>query len=857
MTREDQRWRRADEILGAALEVDPGERSRWLDTACAGDGELRALVDRLLADACAPDNDLLPGGQELATSLLSVIPSRLADEGVDVGERIDRYRVLGEIGRGGMAVVYLAERADGQFEQRVALKLIKRGIDTDEVMRRFHQERQIMALASHPNIARLLDGGASEDGRPYFVMEYVDGLPIDEFCDGRRLSVRARLELFAQAAAAVSYAHRNLVVHRDIKPSNILVTSDGVVKLLDFGIARYLDPQDGSSEPTRTERRFLTPAYASPEQIGGQPVTTASDVYQLGLLLFRMLTGRQPYRSDDLDPEALRRAVCEETPTRPSLAVTGDSAVALGQQRGTTPSALRRELSGDLDNIVLTALRKEPERRYPSVAQLIDDIRRYLEGRPVTARPDTLTYRSSKFVRRHKLAVGFGLSGLLFLVAFAVTMTVQAGLISRERDRANLQARAAERVAEFLVGLFEVADPGEARGNTITARELLDRGAQRVERELRDDPLVRATMMDTIGRVYQNLGLYEPARPLLENALDTRRELLGEGHPDAVLSLNNVAWLLESAGNYEAAEPYYRRVLELRRTTLGDDHLQVATSLNNLGLLLYHKGEFDEAEPLLRRALEIRRRAYRGAHTEIADTLGNLGLLLHQKGDYTGAEALHRESLDMRRALLGEDHPHVAISLNNIALAVYGRGDLEGAEALHRDALELRRRIFGDVHPAVAESLNNLASVLYMQGDLAAAEPIFRQVVELDGKLLGENHPDRANSIGNLGMLLYKMERYEEAEAQLRDAVTRLERAVEPEHWLLGVNRSNHGAALTRLGRYEEAEAELRVAHSVLAAALGTEHTRTVGAVERLVELYDSWGRPAEAARYRELLPAP
>jgi len=833
MASADEIRHRADRILDEALDVDAAERSAFVARACGEDRGLKALVERLLDNALS-DEDPLPA--------LPVADEEERDQPLAPGARIERYRVIEEVGRGGMAVVYLAERADGQFEQRVAIKLIKRGIDTDEVMRRFHQERQIMALAAHPNIARMLDGGTSEDGRPYFVMEYVDGKPIDDYCESNRLDVTERLRLFVRAATAIAYAHRNLVVHRDIKPSNILVTSDGTVKLLDFGVAAYLDPEQGDSEPTRTGRRFLTPAYASPEQISGAPVTTASDVYQLGLLLFLMLTGTQPYRTDDPDPESLRRRICEQTPTRPS-------------QSATVSAGMRRRLAGDLDTIVMAALRKEPERRYPSVAQLIDDVERYLAGRPVTARPDTLVYRTSKFVRRHKLAVGLAVSALLLLVAFAATMTIQAGLIARERDRANQQARTAERTAEFLVELFEVSDPGQARGSTITARELLDRGAGRVERELADEPLVRAQMMDTIGRVYQNLGLYDQARPLLEAALATRRDLLGEEHADVAQSIGNVAWLLEKVGDYEEAEPLFRRVLELRRETLGDDDPGVATALNNLGLLLYEKGEPDEAERLLRRALELRRAAYPEGHAEVADTLGNLGLVLDQRGDREGAARLHRESLELRRRTLGEDHPHVAISLNNLANSLSGTGELEESERLHRQALELRRRILGETHPQVAESLNNLASVLYMRGDLEAAEPIFRQVVELDAKMLGEDHPDRANSIGNLGMLLYKMERYEEAEVQLRDALRRLERSLEPGHWLLGLARSNLGACLTRLGRFSEAEAQLKDGHSLLTATLGPQNPRTTGAVERLVELYERSGRPAEAARYRAMLP--
>ena len=405
----DDLWSRADRILDEALDRSNAERPAYLDHACAGDAELRGLVDRLLADAEAADPSLDRG---VGGSLLAeAVDSALGQEATLAGSVVGRYRIVGEIGRGGMAIVYLAERADAEFRQQVALKLLKRGVDTDEVVRRFEQERQILAAASHPDIARLLDGGVTDDGRPFLVMEYVDGKPIDEYCDDRGLTVDERLRLFLRVGHAVADAHRNLVVHRDIKPHNILVTADGNVKLLDFGIAKVLEPGPGGSELTRTRTTFLTPAYATPEQVAGGPITTASDIYQLGLLLYRLLTGRAPYRLSSLDSEDLRRSVCESVPARPS-STTGPRKPERSEDepgiedcsrlRGTSPRGLRRRLAGDLDNIVLKALRKEPERRYDSAAQLVADIENHLAGRPVTARADTVWYRVSKLVSRHR-----------------------------------------------------------------------------------------------------------------------------------------------------------------------------------------------------------------------------------------------------------------------------------------------------------------------------------------------------------------------------------------------------------------------------------------------------------------------
>ncbi len=437
-----------------------GVSSRTVE--CEDDDELLGLVTRVLAHADADAS--LPGHAAGVDGIESLLPDQEEDPG-EPGGTVGNFRIVREVGRGGMAVVYLAERADGEFRQQVALKLIKRGVDTDEVLRRFAQERQILAEASHPNIARLLDGGTTDDGRPYFVMEHIDGRTIDRYCDDNRLSIRERLTLFTQVAEAVAYAHGNLIIHRDIKPSNILVTADGVVKLLDFGIARYLEPHGEGASATVTRRRFLTPAWASPEQVRGAPVTTASDVYQLGLLLYRLLTGRSPYRTDSGEADALEQAICSETPTPPSTAVTHESTVeAISHERATSPSALRRLLAGDLDNIVLMALRKEPERRYASVAQFADDLRGYLTGLPVRARADTLGYRLSKFVLRHRIASGFAAVAVASLVVLAVTLAVHAGRIARERDRANLEAAAASEVSEFVTGLFKVSDQTRRKG---------------------------------------------------------------------------------------------------------------------------------------------------------------------------------------------------------------------------------------------------------------------------------------------------------------------------------------------------------------------------------------------------------
>jgi len=695
-------------------------------------------------------------------------------------------------------------------------------------------------------------------------MELVDGVPIDRYADEKRLGIAARLRLFLAVAEAVAHAHRNLVVHRDIKPSNILVTADGEVHLLDFGIARLLETDSPDERLTRTRQHLLTPAFASPEQVRAEPVTTASDVYQLGVLLYLLLAGRLPYRASERDPAALTRAILDETPARPSESSTGRAAAAPGpgtrpspetvaRDRGVTPAALRRELAGDLDNIVLTALRKEPERRYASVSQLADDVRRHLAGRPVSARADTPWYRLGKFVRRHKVGTALAAAAAVALLGFAVTVTVQAGRIARERDRANEQAATAERVSELLVELFRVSSPGEARGNSITARELLDRGAERLAAELEDQPLVRARMAGTIGRTYQNLGLYAEARPLLEQAVRLREEHGGDRAGQLVESLNHLAWLMEETGDYAAAEPLYRRSLEMLEE--GDPYYPSA--LNNLGLLLYHKGDWAGAEPLLRRAVALRRERLGPADESLADSLANLGQLVHAKGDLDEAEALYREATAMARDVLRDAHFKVAIGLDNLGRLLADRKDYDGAERHLREALELRRRVFGEDHPDVADSRSNLASLLYFREDYGGAETVFRDVVGHDRRKLGDTHPDLAVSLGNLGTVLMKAGRFADAEAPLRESLAILETALGPSHQLVANARSALGECLTGLGRHSEAEPHALAGYEGARATLGDGHPRTRAAAARVVRLYESWGRPATADPYRTAAVAP
>ena len=771
--------------------------------------------------------------------------------------RIGPYRILRELGRGGMGTVYLAARADEQFHKRVALKIIRSGAGSEEVVRHFKRERQILAGLDHPNIAKLLDGGTTDDGLPYFVMEHIEGLPLLEYCDARSLAVPDRLRLFQSVCSAVQYAHRNLVVHRDIKPGNVLVAEDGTPKLLDFGIAKLLNPELAGEAPTATGL-VMTPEYASPEQARGERITTATDVYSLGVVLYELLTGHHPYRLTSRQPLDVLKAVAEQEPERASVAV-GRSEERTPEQvardREGTPQTLQRRLKGDLDNILMMALRKEPQRRYASVEAFSDDVRRYLEGLPVKARKPTLGYRAGKLVRRHVLGAAASLAALLLLVGFAVAMAVQSQRVARERDLARKERATAQRVSAFLVELFKVSDPGEARGNSVTAREVLDKGVSKIASELKDQPEVRATLMDTMGEVHRNLGLYDKSIALTREALETRKATLGGEHVDVATSLNNLGNALYDKGDYAAAEGLFREALALRRKLLGNEHPDVATSLSNLANVLYRKGDYQGAEELGREALALRRRLFGNEHLDVAKSLNNLGVVLMERGDYDGAEQLYREALALRRKLHGNEHPSVATGLNNLANVLAQKGDWAGAEAVQREALALGRKLHGNEHPGVAFSLSNLAIVLMEQGSYAEAEALHREALAMRRKLLGNESPNVAMTLTGLAETLCRTGRSGEAEPHAREAIAVFRKTLPAGHPYTAEAESVLGGCLTLSRRYAEAEPLLLGSYPVLEARMGARSLEARWALRRTVRLYEAWGRADQAAQYRARLP--
>jgi eukaryotic-like serine/threonine-protein kinase len=778
------RWHEVDALFQRVLEVPPSERAIFLDGSCAGDEALRAGVESLVRAADRSASFLETSVEDCcAVPWPEIFPPRETAEGAGgdalpperTGERVGRYRLLRGIGRGGMANVYLAERADGQFEQRVAIKLLRRGLDTDDVVRRFVSERQILSSLSHPNIARLLDGGATEDGLPYLVMEHVEGVPLTAWCDERRLPVPDRLRLFCDVARAVHHAHQHLVVHRDLKPSNILVDAEGRVKLLDFGIARLLEPEDAHG--TRTILPPLTPEYASPEQIRGETTTTGSDIYQLGILLCQLLSGRRPYELRVLSPAALVRAVAAATPARPSDLVTEASAHA----RGARTRELRRALRGDLDAITLKALRPEPDARFESCSELVRDIEQHLAGRPVTARRASILYGARKLVTRRPWLLPAVAAIVLAAGAHVATLRRHASQLQEERNVARAEAAVSAEMADFLADLFMASSPLASTG-IRTVNELVDFGIVRVD-SLVDRPEIRSRLLGTLGHSAYWLGQLETARSLLQRAVELG-ERAGDGtDPSAGWWAGQYLGAAHYAlGDYAAAEAAYRTTLDRYRPVLGARSPAVGRTLNVLGWLYHETGDLDRAESAYRDAFAIHRDSSGADSPEYASALENLGLLHADRGEYGAAEALVRQALDVRRAALAPDHPNLAFALRSLGRVLYRRGEREAGEALLREALNLRQVALGPDHHKYAEDLAHLAAALAGSGDIDEARRLLERALAIRQASLGESHPVTLVTRHQLGALLHQLGDTEAAETLYRSADTGLARSVGEEH---------------------------------------------------------------------------
>ncbi|MEM7355755.1 MAG: serine/threonine-protein kinase [Acidobacteriota bacterium] len=717
-----------------------------------------------------------------------------------------------------MGTVYLGERREG-FQQAVAVKVLHRGLGGQA--ERFRQERQILARLDHPFIARLLDGGETDDERPFFVMERVEGEPITTYCDRVEASLEQRLELFRDVCAAVEYAHRNLVVHRDLKPSNIFVTAEGVPKLLDFGIAKLLDPTaPGAPERTSSGLRALTPRYASPEQIAGQAITSASDVYSLGVLLHRLLTGALPGEPGDDDADAPALGL-RHAPFRPA-----SEAVAVAAQPihcDLSPDQLRRTLRGDLDCILAKALRDEPEHRYGTVVELSNDLSRTLRGLPVLARRGSTTYRLGKFLKRHWIGTVVVLLLLAAGVGFTLSTLRQSHLLQAQRDAARGERDKARQVVDYMIEIFSLADPGQIQADTLSAKELLQLGRQRSEEQLEGQPEIQATLLESIGRISARLGLYEDSRQALARSLQLRQQLHGPNHPLVADSLTAISDLDIRAAEFDRAVQAARRALDIRHAT-SPDGKTLGRAYRQLGDALLGLGQLEAAEGALRQSLRQLRQVEEPVVRERMEAFGSLGTVLGQRGQLEDGEAMLRRAERLGRSFLSKDHPDLATLAYNRAGVLERLGETRAAAASYLRAAEIYERSLGSLHPWLGVTLMKQATMQQHLGRLDAAEAMLQRAAAIFRDTLPAEHAHRAVHHHNVGYLLHDRGNFAGAERHLVLARDQLETIFGSDSLFLAASLHYLGSTYRAQDRLAEAESALRRALEIRQNQLPEDH---------------------------------
>jgi eukaryotic-like serine/threonine-protein kinase len=727
-----EQWLEISPYLDHALSLPEKERAEWLANFRAQRSDLAAAIEVLLEDHRALSQE----------HFLEYQPEQPTNDNSLTGEILGPYKLTSRIGEGGMGQVWLAERTDGRFEREVAVKFLHFAPVSRGAVERFQREGKILGQLRSPYIAELIDAGVTPKGEPYLVLEYVRGKPIDEYCDEHVLGVEARIELFLDVLGAVAQAHANLIVHRDIKPPNVLVSSDGEVKLLDFGIAKLL--ADGASSGAATQLTLdggaaMTPLFAAPEQVTGGAITTATDVYGLGALLFLLLTGQHPAGPGPYSPAELVKSITEVDAPLASQAVAFQNNMPSAAKRGATPEKLRRQLRGDLDTILAKALKKKPGERFASVTAFADDLRRYLRSEPISARPDAVSYRLRKYVRRHRVGVSVA-AGLVFLLAgFSLIEAIELQRITRERDRAD-------RIANFMTGIFKVSNPSEKVGNSVTAHEILDNASNDIDTGLSRDPELQAQMMHVMGKAYMMLGLQPQAQSLFERSIKLVTPSVGPNNPEVLTTTNDLSWTLFQQGRLREAESLQRKLLEREHRALGPEHPNTLNTMGQLATTLSEEGNRAEAEELDREVLDVRKRISGPDAIDTLVVMDNLSVVLALEGKLTDAEKLEQETLDRQVRVFGLEHLSTVSSMINLASIKRDLDKYEEAETLFRRTLDLEARILGPDQPETAETKYDLAALLVRRGKIDEALSLMREAIEhgLHGRidLSIENDPN-------------------------------------------------------------------------------------------------------------------
>jgi serine/threonine protein kinase/Flp pilus assembly protein TadD len=898
------RWHQIKSVFEQVADMDGAERLARLDKCCGGDSDLRSSVQSLLVLDGTKEDPLLHAVGAAAESLLEDHRDRL------LGTRVGPYRVVSILGHGGMSVVYRGERDDSQYNQVVAIKVLQHATVHPRLRSRLHSERHILATLDHGSIARLIDSGDLEDGTPYLVMEYVDGESIDSYCDSRTLFIRERLELFISVCAAVHYAHRNLVVHRDIKAANIFVTDEGNPKLLDFGIAKLLAPENLSHTlpVTLLQERILTPENAAPEQVLGRPITTATDIYALGVLLYQLLTGRSPYRLLSYSQLQLERAICMDDPARPSQVVVaklkGESDTdrsRISDRRGLSPPRLRARLSGDLDAIIGMAMRKEPDRRYTSVEALADDLRRHLLGQPVRARQGDWRYNAAKFLRRNLLAAVASAAAFVGLTLIAGVTLWENHRILQARDATALERDRAQQVSAFMVDVFSQADPFTAQGRVPTAKDLLDQGAEKIKSNLNLQPEVRAQLLESIGLAYRRQGSNDRAIPLFEQAVAIRRNARPLDNARLAAALANLAQALNDAGRLAGAEANIKEAvalskaggmppsvetadilfqyghfslnaksdpelarklftesLSIYRSVPGDQRLGIASTLGALSGTAQWSGNFANAEQLARDSMNLLGATVGRNHPDYAVAMANVGYLLMQQGKYGDAEQMLNEAMQIERGDFGIDNQRVASIEANLGTLYEREGDPVRAMSMTKDALRITSERLDPNHYQVGYFMDAVAKLYLDDGKLDLAETMARQVLKIYEKSLPARHLYVAATRHLLGEILLRRGQLAEAETELRAALEIDLGSAGPGDWRAARIEASLGWLLIAENNAAEGEPMLSLARSTLLKTVGPLHPEVMLASKRLAEYYRSHHREADAARVQaELKQAP
>lgn len=820
------------------LTLPPEGRTDYIERVCGGDKELENKIREMLAQLEESDQFFekrLGKNEELLKEIDQLIADQAFDDDYFEGKTIGRWEILELIGHGGMGRVYKVQRVDESgIKQTGALKIIHKSLLTPTHMERFRLEQHILSGLQHPNISGFVDSGITADRVPYMVMEFVEGNTILEYCNKQRLTIEQRLQLFITVCKAIQYAHKSLIVHRDLKPENILVTREGRIKILDFGIAKLLDPDlyENSAIETQPGMRMLSLEYASPEQISGKVVTTSTDLYSLGVLLNKLLTGLHPFDLNKLTYKDVEQLLTEKDPlpasTRFQSVSDAEKKNQLATERKSTPQELVNFLKGDLDAIIYKALHKDPERRYGSVEALITDLERYEKRLPVSARPDTFGYRVRKFSQRHTNAI---VVAALLAVVLVGTVTMYTIRITAERDRAeaaviqaNIELEKSQAIQNFLTGIFKTSDPYLSLGQNITALELLDEGAKRFERDLADQPLIKTAIMSTLGEVYTFLDEHEKADSLLTQALLFQKSRAEPDFQMTADALYRLGQLRYRQLIYDEAIDYLSQALEIYDENERLDTNAKAGTQSLMGTIMHDMGDFSVADSLLRNAVSIRREL--NSPTDLAISMNYLAMLLNDQGKFEEAEPIYKEVLDIQNRYLDPNDPAISYTTYSYAQMLWLMGDLEESELLFRKIVEADKRIFGEDHIEVALNLNMLGIVLMDQGRYDEAEESFQEALDIQYENFGENHPDYTATLGNLASLYFHTENYEKSLSAARQVLSIDMELLDPDNPIVATGLTKLTAALIAVGNIKEAENHLSTAFEIFRSIYPENHHR-------------------------------